>query len=65
MSESELEVIAGGYDVYSEPSYLHKLTGGSGTCYPPHSLHPDVLNEALFMQLAPTNVIYGFGKWVF
>ena len=27
--------------------------GGSGTLYPPHSLHADVMNKGLFMQLAP------------
>lgn len=27
--------------------------GYGGVLYPPNSLHPDVLNEALFMQLAP------------
>ena len=27
--------------------------GGSGTLYPPHSLHEDVMDKKLFMQLAP------------
>ena len=27
--------------------------GGAGTLYPPHSLHTDVTNQSLFMQLAP------------
>lgn len=27
--------------------------GGAGTLYPPHSLHADVTNQSLFMQLAP------------
>lgn len=45
----------GGYDVYEHPSYLNKLTGVGGVLYPPHILHPDVLDEELFMSLAPTN----------
>lgn len=55
MEDGEFRTIAGGYDIYSHPSYLHKLTGGSGSCYPPHSLHPDITKEELFMKLAPTN----------
>ena len=27
--------------------------GGSGTLYPPHSLHADVTDRELFLQLAP------------
>lgn len=27
--------------------------GGAGTLYPPHSLHADVTNQSLFMQLTP------------
>ena len=41
--------------VYPIPTYLHKLSGGAGCLYPPHSLHPDVLREELFMSLAPTS----------
>jgi hypothetical protein len=29
--------------------------GGGGALYPPHILHPNVLNEAEFMHLAPTH----------
>lgn len=29
-------------------------TGGAGTLYPPHTLSEEVLNEAAFMELAPT-----------
>jgi hypothetical protein len=29
-------------------------TGLAGILYPPHSLHPDVTNSALFMELCPT-----------
>lgn len=55
MCNGEFKTIAGGYDVYNHPSYLHKLTGGSGSCYPPHSLPSDMTDERLFMNLAPTN----------
>ncbi len=53
--EGFYSAIPGGYDVYHKPTYLHKLTGCSGVCYPPHSLMDDVTNEALFMSLAPNN----------
>jgi len=35
-------------------SYMNFLTGCGGVLYPPHSLYKDVLNEELFMKLAPT-----------
>lgn len=41
--------------VYPVPTYLHKLSGGAGCLYPPHSLHPDALREDLFMSLASTS----------
>lgn len=47
--------IPGGYVKYNKPTFLHKLTGCSGVCYPPNVLHEDVINEKLFMKLAPTN----------
>lgn len=37
-----------------EPSFLHFPTSGGGILYPPNSLHPDVMNENLFLKLAPT-----------
>lgn len=55
MHNGEFKTIAGGYDIYNHPSYLHKLTGCSGSCYPPHSLPEDMTDENLFMNLAPTN----------
>lgn len=55
MHNGKFETTAGGYDIYKHPSYLHKLTGGSGSCYPPQSLPPDMTDESLFMRLAPTN----------
>lgn len=43
-------------DKYSaRASYSYKLLGGSGTLYPPGSLHPDVIKQELFMQYAPTS----------
>lgn len=47
--------IPGGYDTYSNPSYLHKLTGCGGVLYPPGSLYKDICDRNLFMRLAPTN----------
>lgn len=40
---------------YSYESYLNLSTGVGGVLYPPDSLHKDVLDESLFMRLAPTN----------
>ena len=40
---------------YQCPSFCNKLTGCAGVLYPPHCLYKDVLNEDLFMKLAPTN----------
>ncbi|MBF4468083.1 MAG: glycosyltransferase [Methanobrevibacter arboriphilus] len=34
-------------------SFLNFATGVGGVLYPPKSLHPDVLNEDLFIKLAP------------
>lgn len=55
MEGGEFKTAPGGYEIYHHPSFLHKLTGGSGTLYPPHSLYKDICNEELFMKLAPTN----------
>lgn len=55
MEGNEFKTVAGGYEIYSHASFLHKLTGGSGALYPPHSLYKDIINEDLFMKLAPTN----------
>lgn len=40
---------------YPHPSFANKLVGIGGVLYPPGSLHKDITNENLFMQLAPTN----------
>lgn len=55
MENGEYKTRAGGYDIYPHPSFLHKLTGCSGVCYPPHCLHKDITDDSLFMTLAPTN----------
>jgi len=39
----------------NDASYNNKLLGGSGTLYPPHTLHVDVTNEILFRKLAPSS----------
>lgn len=36
-------------------SYFNKILGGSGTLYPPYSLNCEVLNEAVFLDIAPTS----------
>jgi hypothetical protein len=42
-------------ELINKPSYSNKLLGGSGTLYPPHSLSNEVLNEKVFMKIAPTS----------
>lgn len=34
-----------------ETSHLLFLTGGGGTFYPPNTLHPEVMNESVFMDI--------------
>ncbi len=53
--EGQWRTSPGGYDVYPFPTYLHKLTGGSGAIYPPAPLPPEMVDESLFMKIAPTN----------
>ena len=36
-------------------SFLNKLTGAGGVLYPPKCFYKDILNDSLFMTLAPTN----------
>lgn len=55
MVEGQYVTIPGGYDVYPYATFLHKLTGGSGSLYPPHSLYKDAVDDELFLRLAPTN----------
>ena len=40
---------------YKKPSFANKLVGCGGVLYPPNSLYKDVLNDELFLSLAPTN----------
>ena len=40
-------------NLIKHPGGLIFPLGGSGTLYPPHSLHPDVTNSDLFMHLSP------------
>ena len=40
---------------YPQPSYLHRCISHAGILYPSGSLHPDVLNEALLIELAEEN----------
>ena len=37
-----------------KPSYTNQLMGGSGTLYPPNSLHPDIFDEDKIKNLIPT-----------
>ena len=39
--------------VNTKESFLNFSTGAGGILYPPHTLHDDVTNEALFMKLCP------------
>ena len=52
---NDIKVIPDALKIYPIPTYLHKLSGGAGCLYPPHSLHPDVLREELFTSLAPSS----------
>ena len=38
---------------YQDKSFLNFSTGAGGTLYPPHSLYKDILDETLFLKLAP------------
>ena len=47
--------IGGGAHYYNNSSFLNKLTGVGGVLYPPNCFYKDILNDNLFMSLAPTN----------
>ena len=51
----EYKTIAGGDEIWDEPSYLNKLTGGSGCLYAPGNLNKNITNSKLFMNICPTN----------
>ena len=38
---------------YQDKSFLNFSTGAGGILYPPHSLYKDILDETLFLKLAP------------
>lgn len=48
-------VIPGGMEFYEDGSPLNKICSGAGAIYPPHCFYKDMLNEDLFLKLAPTN----------
>ena len=52
---NSFHTIAGGQDFWHGGSYLNKQTGVGGVLYPPKCFYSDILNEELFMKLAPTN----------
>lgn len=54
-SGGQWQTSPGGYDIYPFPTYLHKLTGCSGALYPPASLPLEMMDDKLFMEIAPTN----------
>lgn len=47
-----LKADAAGWDI---PTFLNHPVGVGGCLYPPHSLAPEAVSEALFFKLAPTN----------
>lgn len=47
--------IPGGFDYYSEASYLNKQCGVGGVLYPINCMHNDVKEDRLFTCLAPTS----------
>lgn len=55
IAQGQYETIEGGHDTWPCPSFLNKLTGGSGALYPPHVLHEDIVNFDVFMDICPTN----------
>lgn len=40
--------------INTTPSLLNSLASGSGTLYPPHCLHEDMLDSEKFLKLSPT-----------
>ncbi len=55
LSDNKWENIGGGWDIWSGPSYLNKLTGVGGVLYPPHSLYKDILEKDIFLDICKTN----------
>lgn len=46
---------AGGFNRWSNYSYLNKLTGGAGALYPPNIFDDEILKIEKFQKLCPTN----------
>lgn len=55
LENDKYSTTAGGWDIWSTPTYLNKLTGGSGCLYAPNMLYKDVVKNDLFMSLCPTS----------
>lgn len=56
VSDGEIEEYNNwGVNIFSPqpPSFLWHIVGCGGVLYPPHSLHPDVIKEEVFMKIAP------------
>ena len=53
--EDRWRTIKGGHDYYGKGSFLNEVVGLGGVLYPPHCFYRDILDEELFMRLAPTN----------
>lgn len=53
--DGEFRFISGGKDYYKKACFLNKVVGLGGVLYPPNCFYKDILNEKLFMKLAPTN----------
>ena len=47
--------IGGGTEFYKDGSPLNKICSGAGAIYPPNCFYKDMLDEDLFLKLAPTN----------
>ena len=53
--KNAFDINVGGKHYYKKPSFLNKVTGVGGVLYFPNCFYKDILNEELFMKLAPTN----------
>ena len=53
--KKSFKIIQGGKNYYQKSSFLNKFTGVGGVLYFPNCFYEDILNEELFMKLAPTN----------
>ena len=53
--KKKFHIITGGKKYYKTPSFLNKLTSGSGALFFPGCFYKDILDDDKFMSLAPTN----------